>query len=126
MYIIEVDKFFNQVANLKHSISLGLFSMVDNRRGASANNVTMEESHLMAQGSSPSIFAPPEQKLRSESLRQAGAKGGSGIGSSTLKNETISKKKLLLCRIRLFSFCNLCLCQSIDESCSNFSMRKQC
>lgn len=93
MYIIEVDKFFNQVANLKHSISLGLFSMVDNRRGASANNVTMEESHLMAQGSSPSIFAPPEQKLRSESLRQAGAKGGSGIGSSTLKNETISKKK---------------------------------
>ena len=72
--------------------SLGLFYRVDNR-SASANNTTMEESHLMAQGSSPSIFGPPERKLRSDSVPQAKAKGDSEINSSTLKNETISKKK---------------------------------
>ena len=66
---------------------------MDDRRGASANNATMEESHLMAQGSSPSIFVLPEQKLRSDSAPQARAKGGSEISSSTLKNETISNKK---------------------------------
>ncbi|XWS34204.1 hypothetical protein CRYUN_Cryun21dG0020400 [Craigia yunnanensis] len=76
---------------------------VDDRRGASANNATMEESHLMAQGSSPSIFVPPEQKLRSDSAPQARAKGGSEISSSTLKNETIGKKKAFALQDKLFS-----------------------
>ncbi|XP_022725177.1 serine/threonine-protein kinase 10-A isoform X2 [Durio zibethinus] len=75
-------------------------SGVDNRRGALANNTTMEESHLMAQGSSPSIFVPPE--LSSDIVQQAKAKGGSEIRSSTLKNETVSKKAFAL-QDKLFS-----------------------
>ncbi|XVE91630.1 hypothetical protein REPUB_Repub01dG0026800 [Reevesia pubescens] len=76
---------------------------VDNRRGASANNPTMEESHLLAQGSSPSIFVPPEQKLRSDSVPQARAKCGNEISGSTLKNETISKKNAFALQDKLFS-----------------------
>ncbi|XVE91741.1 hypothetical protein REPUB_Repub01dG0037200 [Reevesia pubescens] len=75
---------------------------VDNRRGSSANNPTIEESHLLSKGSSP-IFVPPEQKLRSDSVPQARAKGGSEISGSTLKNETISKKNAFALQDKLFS-----------------------
>lgn len=58
---------------------------MDNRRGGSANNTTMA-----------SISVPPEQKLRSDSVLQAQAEGGSEISGSTLKNETVSKKAFAL------------------------------
>ncbi|KAK6251949.1 hypothetical protein QUC31_013669 [Theobroma cacao] len=66
-------------------------SWVDNRRGGSANNTTMA-----------SISVPPEQKLRSDSVLQAQAEGGSEISGSTLKNETVSKKAFAL-QDKLFS-----------------------
>ncbi|XVE85727.1 hypothetical protein DITRI_Ditri17bG0114100 [Diplodiscus trichospermus] len=78
-------------------------SQVDNRRGASANNATMEESNLMGHGSSSSVFVHPEQKPRSDGVPLARAKGGSEISGSTLKNETISKKKAFALQDKLFS-----------------------
>ncbi|KAA3483782.1 germinal center kinase 1-like isoform X1 [Gossypium australe] len=91
----------NPVASLAFN-SLGLFSAVDNRRGASAT-VTMEELQLTAKGSSPSIFVYPEQKLRSDSVPDARGKGSNQISSGTLKNETVSKKKAFALQDKLCS-----------------------
>ncbi|OMO72027.1 hypothetical protein COLO4_27862 [Corchorus olitorius] len=76
-------------------------SRVDKRVGASANSAMMEESHLAAQGFSSTLI-PPEQKLRSDRVPEAKAKGGGEISSSTLKNETVSKKGFAL-QDKLFS-----------------------
>ncbi|XVF85801.1 hypothetical protein PTKIN_Ptkin17bG0146800 [Pterospermum kingtungense] len=100
----EASIFENAESTMINGTGRQLFeSQVDNRRGASANDATMEESHLMAQGSSPSIFSPPEQKLRSETLPQERAEGGNGIGSGTLKSETVNKKKAFALQDKLFS-----------------------
>ncbi|KAE8663913.1 Serine/threonine-protein kinase 4 [Hibiscus syriacus] len=78
-------------------------SLLDNRKGASANNNTMEESNIMTQGSSPSILALGDQKLRSDSVPHARTKDSSDISSSTLKNETVSNKKAFALQDKLFS-----------------------
>ncbi|MBA0613363.1 hypothetical protein Godav_013808 [Gossypium davidsonii] len=99
--LIESHEVLNLVASLAFN-SLGLFSAVDNRRGASAT-VTMEELQLTAKGSSPSIFVYPEQKLRSDSVPEARGKGSNQISSGTLKNETVSKKKAFALQDKLSS-----------------------
>ncbi|GMI99858.1 hypothetical protein like AT1G69220 [Hibiscus trionum] len=78
-------------------------SQLDNRKGASTNNTTMEESNITAQGYSPSISVLGDQKLRFDSVPQARTKESSDISSSTLKNETISNKKAFALQDKLFS-----------------------
>ncbi|TYG90485.1 hypothetical protein ES288_A12G185900v1 [Gossypium darwinii] len=78
-------------------------SLLDNRKGASGNNATVEESNIMAQGSSPSISVLGNQKMRSDSVPQARTKDGSEISSSKLKTETVSKKNAFALQDKLFS-----------------------
>ncbi|KAK8657538.1 hypothetical protein V6N13_035769 [Hibiscus sabdariffa] len=78
-------------------------SQLDYKKGASANNTTMEESNIMAQGSSPSISFLGDQRQRPDGGQQARTKDSSDISSSTLKNETISNKKAFALQDKLFS-----------------------
>ncbi|MBA0805645.1 hypothetical protein Gohar_005140 [Gossypium harknessii] len=78
-------------------------SLLDNRKGASGNNATVEESNIMAQGSSPSTSFLGDQKMRSDSVPQARTKDGSEISSSKLKTETVSKKNAFALQDKLFS-----------------------
>lgn len=78
-------------------------SLLDNRKGAAGNNATVEESNIMAQGSSPSISVLGDHKMRSDSVPQARTKDGSEISNSKLKTETVSKKNAFALQDKLFS-----------------------
>lgn len=104
--------------------SLVLFYRLDNRKGASGTNATVEESNIMAQGSSPSISVLGDQKMRSDSIPQARTKDGSEISSSKLKTETISKKNAFALQDKVIFILLWVSATLIDEWYCNFSRRK--
>ena len=67
--------------------------------GVAANNLLDGES-LPAlqtiQTSTPEVSGFPEQNLKKNTLPKAQVGGGGGLGSSTLKNETVSRKAFAL------------------------------
>ncbi|KAB5538442.1 hypothetical protein DKX38_015975 [Salix brachista] len=72
---------------------------LDNAMGVAANNLLDGES-LPAlqtiQTSTPEVSGFPEQNLKKNTLSKAQVGGGGGLGSSTLKNETVSRKAFAL------------------------------
>ncbi|KAJ6718403.1 SERINE/THREONINE-PROTEIN KINASE TAO [Salix purpurea] len=72
---------------------------LDKAMGVAANNLLDGES-LPAlqtiQTSTPEVSGFPEQNLKKNTLSKAQVGGGGGLGSSTLKNETVSRKAFAL------------------------------
>jgi hypothetical protein len=72
---------------------------LDNATGVAANNPLVGES-LPAlqtiQTSTPEVSGYSEQNLKKNTISKAHVEGGGGLGSSTLKNETVSGKAFAL------------------------------
>ncbi|CAK7326221.1 unnamed protein product [Dovyalis caffra] len=72
---------------------------LDNARGVVANNLLVGESHpalQTLQTSTPEVSGYPEQNLKKNITSQAQVGGGGGLGTSPLKNETVSRKAFAL------------------------------
>ncbi|XP_030956875.1 serine/threonine-protein kinase dst1-like [Quercus lobata] len=74
-------------------------SQVENIRGVDANNTLVGESNSVTQtirASSDSVSSSTEQNLKTTGVTHVEVGGGSGINSSTLKNDTVSRKAFAL------------------------------
>ncbi|KAF3972963.1 hypothetical protein CMV_003577 [Castanea mollissima] len=72
---------------------------VESIRGVDANNTLVGESNSVTQtirASSDSVSSSTEQNLKTTGITHVEVGGGSGINSSTLKNDTVSRKAFAL------------------------------
>jgi hypothetical protein len=72
---------------------------VENVRAVDANNTLVGESNSVTQtiqASSDSISSSTEQNLKTKGISHVEVGVGSGISSSTLKNDTVSRKAFAL------------------------------
>ena len=72
---------------------------MENIRGVDVNNILVGESNSVTQtirASSDSVSSSTEQNLKTTGITHVEVGGGSGINSSTLKNDTVSRKAFAL------------------------------